>query len=111
LRFLLILLSPPRTLGFLTVVNLAEAALRRGHEVVIFGTGDGVENLRKSVAPLLAPHIMRLIEAGVRLLACRESMRSRGLSAGSDLMENVKVSSLAEMVELMDFCDKTIVFD
>lgn len=110
MRLLLILISPAETLGFQTAIKLAEAALRRGHEITIFGTGDGVENLKKNSSNPLAQPLKRLIEARVRLLVCRESTRSRGFSADDGLMEGVEMSSLAEMVELMDSCDKTLVF-
>lgn len=110
MRLLLIFMSPPGTVGFRTAVNLAEAALRRGHEIIIFGTGDGVENLKESAASPLANRLMGIREAGVRLMVCRESTRRRGLSAEADLMKGVETSSLAEMVELMDSCDKTLIF-
>jgi len=110
LRFLLISISPPGIPGLQTVVNLAEAALRRGHDAIIFGTGDGVENLKKSAANPLASYLTRLMEAGLRLMVCRESARSRGLSAEADFIGGVEMSSLAEMVELMDSCDRTLIF-
>ena len=111
MKLLLILISPPETRGFRTSVSLAEAVWRRGHKVIIFSTGDGVESMKKNVADSLAPCLMKLLKMGGRLLACRESIRRRSSSQGSGLMEGVEMSSLAEMVELMDLCDKTLVFD
>lgn len=110
MRLLLILMSPPGTPGFKTAVNLAETALRRGHEAIIFGTGDGVENLKKNAVDPLAPRLAELLEMKGRLLVCRESTRRRIPSAETDLMKGVEMSSLAEMVELVDSCDKTLVF-
>ncbi|MFB0543360.1 MAG: DsrE family protein, partial [Candidatus Bathyarchaeia archaeon] len=101
MRLLLIILSPPRARGLHTVVNLAEAALRRGHEGIIFCTGDGVENMRKDRVDPLTPRLSRLLGEGVRVLVCRESARRRGLLTEAGLMEGVEMSSLAEMVELM----------
>jgi sulfur relay (sulfurtransferase) complex TusBCD TusD component (DsrE family) len=110
LRLLLILVSPHGTPGFQTAVNLAEAALRRGHEAIIFGTGDGVENLTEGADDTLVRRLTTIREAGMRLMVCRESTRRRGLSPEGGLIKKVEMSSLAEMVELMDFCDKTLVF-
>ena len=110
MRLLLIIMSPPETRGLHTVVNLAEAVLRKGHEGVIFCTGDGVENMRKDMVGPLAPRLTGLLGEGLRVLVCRESARRRGVLAEAGLMEGVEMSSLAEMVELMDFSEKTIVF-
>lgn len=110
MRLLLIILSPPAAGGLHTMVNLAEAVLRRGHESIIFCTGDGVENMREDMLGPLAPRLTRLIGEGVRVLVCRESARRRGALTGVGLREGVEMSSLAEMVELIDFSEKTIVF-
>jgi len=104
-------MSPPETWGFRTAVNLTQTVLRKGHEVIIFGTGDGVESMKKNAANSLAPSLMKLLKMGGRLLACRESVRRRSVSQEAGLIEGVEMSSLAEMVELMDLCDKTLVID
>ena len=110
MRLLLIVLSPPRSRGLHTAVNLAYAALGRGHESIIFCTGDGVENVRENKIGLLSLPLARLIEKGLKVMVCRESARRRGLLTGVDLINGVKRSSLAEMVELMDSCERTLVF-
>ena len=110
MRLLLILLSPSGTRGPLTAVKLAEAALRRGYQGIIFCTGDGVENLRRGTASPLAARLTRLIRGGARLMVCRESARRRGLLKGAGLMKGVEISSLGGLVELMDSSERALVF-
>lgn len=102
-------MSPLGTPAYRTVVSLAESALRRGHEIIIFGTGDGVESMKNDI---VGPSMLQLtkLRGGGRLLVCRESARRRGLSAEAGLIEGVKMSSLAEMVELLYSCDRTLIF-
>jgi len=110
LRLLILVLSSPGGHGVTTTSKLAEAALRRGHEVNIFFTGEGVENLRRDAEGPSARLLAKLAAGGVRVLACRESARRKGLLTEGDLVEGAEMSSLAGMVELMDSSDRTLVF-
>lgn len=84
-----------------------------GHEVTIFCDIDGVYNLVASQTlpdeetPTLK--IAQLMKKDVRVLACMESARLRGI-ARKELIHGVKESSLANLVELMEEADRVVAF-
>ena len=85
--------------------GLAATAVDRGHEVTIFFHMGGVTLLEASrAAGRLAP----LISSGVRLLACRTSARERGMESEDDLIEGSEMSSLSELVEMLNRCDRAL---
>jgi len=94
----------PSTLD--AVCGLAAASAGRGHEVTVFFHMDGVKLLNVS---LRTGRLVHLLPLGVRLLACRTSARERGVEG--DLVEGAEMSSLGELVELMERCDRALFLD
>jgi sulfur relay (sulfurtransferase) complex TusBCD TusD component (DsrE family) len=96
-----------------TVFSFAEAAVKLGHEVTVFCDLDGVYNLKASqVLPdeeTPAAKIEQLVKKGVEVLACMESARLRGIT-DKELIQGVKESSLARLVELMEESDRIVAF-
>ncbi len=113
-KLLIVLFSSPMQFQSTdTVFNFAEAAVKLGHEVTIFCDIDGVYNLKASqILPdeeTPAAKVAQLIEKGVQVLACMESARLRGI-ARKELIQGVRESSLAKLVELMDESDRVVAF-
>lgn len=113
-KLLIVLFSSPTQFQNTdTVFNLAEAAVKLGHEVTIFCDIDGVYNLKASqILPdeeTPAGKVAQLIEKGVQVLACMESARLRGI-VKKELIHGVKESSLAKLVELMEESDRVVAF-
>jgi len=106
-EFLLILLvaSSDKKSTLDAAYGLASAAAYRGHEVTIFFHMGGISLLKASrEANRLAP----LISSGVRLLACRTSAKELGIESECDLIEGAEMSSLGELVDLLDRCDRAL---
>ena len=93
----------PSTLD--TACGLASAAVERGHEVTVFFHMGGVSLLQASRA---ADRLAHVITLGVRLLACRTSAKERGMESEDDLMEGSVISSLSELVEMLDRFDRIL---
>lgn len=88
-----------------TACGLAATAIERGHEVSVFFHMDAVCLLEASRA---ADRLASLALSGVRLLACRTSAKERGVESEGDMMEGAEMSSLGELVEMLDSCDRTL---
>lgn len=84
---------------------MARAAAGRGHEVTIFFHMGGVGLLEASRA---TKSLASLVPLGVRLLACGTSAREWGIEDRGGLMEGSETSSLSELVELLDDCDRAV---
>ena len=113
-KLLIVLFSSPTQFQNTdTVFNLAEAAVKLGHEVTIFCDIDGVYNLKASqILPdeeTPAAKVVQLMEKGVQVLACMESARVRGI-VKKELIHRVKESSLARLMELMEESDRVVTF-
>jgi len=87
------------------VYGLASAAVGRGHEVTVFFHVGGIGLL---VAPRASDRLASLVPLGVRLLACRTSARERGVDSEDGLVEGAVMSSLGELVDLLDRCDRAL---
>lgn len=85
--------------------GLASAAAVRGHEVTVFFHMGGVRLLKASKA---SSRISSLASERVRLLACRTSAKEHGIESESELVEGAEMSSLSELVELLDRCGRTL---
>jgi len=115
-KLLIVLFSPPMQVQNTdTVFEFAKAAVEEGHEVTVFCDTDAVYNLLASqilpnqqVTP--ASKISELIGRGVRVLACRESARLRGVDTKKMLIQGVVESSLGRLAELMDESDRVVAF-
>ena len=87
-----------------TLTGLADAALSRGHEVTFFSD--------RSVR-LLVPRddegdYTEFHSRGSRLLVCRTSVATSGVPSSGGFIEGVEMSSLGELVDLMDDHDRMI---
>lgn len=113
-KLLIVLFSSPTQFQNTdTVFNLADAAVKLGHEVTIFCDIDGVYSLKASqiLADEKTPatKVTQLMEKGVQVLACMESARVRGIDK-RELIHGVKESSLARLTELMEDSDRVVAF-
>ena len=114
-KLLLILFSPPTQLqNTVTVCELSKAAVKMGHKVTVFCDADATYNLLASQIfqdkTTAASRIADLIKRGVRVLACRESARLRGIDTKKDLIQGVVESSLGGLADLMGKHDRIAAF-
>jgi len=115
-KLLIILFTPPwQSENTDTVYEFAKAALKEDHEVTVFCDIDAAYNLMASqilpdqITP--AGKIAKLIEMGVRVLACQESARLRGIDLQNNLIRGVVKSSLGSLaVELVEKQDRIVTF-
>jgi len=80
------------------VMGLSEAAVRRRHDVTVFFNEDSVKLLRR-------PSPVESLYAD--LLACRSSAMDYGRGK-VDMVANARMSSLAELVELLEGSDRVV---
>jgi len=88
-----------------TLTGLADAALSRDHEVTLFFSDRSVR--------LLVPRdgetdYTEFSSRGTRLHACRTSVATSGVASSGGFIEGVEMSSLGELVDLMDDHDRLI---
>jgi sulfur relay (sulfurtransferase) complex TusBCD TusD component (DsrE family) len=95
LRFLIII-SNPRMLRH--VQGLASAAHEKGHAVTVFFN-------EESVKLLAEPGAVKGLDA--EMLACVTAGQYSGVK-DEDLVEGARFTSLAEVVTLMEECDRTL---
>ena len=95
MRFLIIV-SNPRMLRH--ALGLASAARGRGHMVTVFFN-------EESVKLLTEPTAFRGVDA--EMLACVTAGQYSGVRE-EDLVEGARFTSLAEVVTLMEECDRTL---
>ncbi len=88
-----------------TVEGLTTATLARGHEITVFFNAESVRLLE---AERDVGRIASLASRGVRLLTCRTSTQEFGITSPDNLVEDAEFSSLGELVELMEDCDRTL---
>jgi len=87
------------------VKGLCEASLSKGHEVTVF-FNSGSTRLLSSARETNS--LSTLKRRGVRLLACRTSALEMGLASSGALAEGAEMSSLGELVDLLDTSDRTV---
>lgn len=95
-----------------TVIKIAEAALKRGHEVRIFLFADAIVAANKKIKPMRIdrkiPELLeKLIEKGVRIDICGLCMEYRGLTEDS-IIKGAKPSGLPELAELIYTSDRFV---
>lgn len=86
-----------------TIVNLTSASLDKGHRVTVFFDAEATRLLEKK----RIGEFSSLISQGVRLLACRTSARELGLTP-RDIVEGAEMSSMGELVDLIETSDRTL---
>jgi predicted peroxiredoxin len=86
------------------VVGLSAASADRGHDVTAFFNAESVLLLRPERGGVLR----ELVSRGVRLLACRTSALDYGLTSSVAMVEGAILSSMGELVDLLDECDRAL---
>ena len=91
-----------------TAMKLAEAALDRGHRVILFASADGVHNFtpgqRAKGVPNAETGFARLIEKGLQVELCGTCLTFRGISKDG-VMPGAAPSSLKTLFGLMGESD------
>lgn len=95
MRFLIVI-SNPRMLRH--VLGLASAAHEKGHTVTVFFNEESVKLLAEPGA---------LMNLNAEMLACITAGQYSGIK-DEDLVEGARFTSLAEVVTLMEECDRTL---
>ena len=88
-----------------TLTGLADAALSRDHDVTLFFSDSSVRLL---VTRDDEKDYTKFSSRGTRLLACRTSVATSGMASSGGFIEGVEMSSLGELVYLMDDHDRLI---
>jgi len=79
-------------------MGIVRASTDKGHDVKIFFNEESVKLLVRY--PMLS-------ELGVEMLACQTTCRFMNIEEG-DLIRNAKMTSMAELVMLMENMDRTL---
>ncbi len=96
-----------------TAVSIAEAAVEKGHQVLIYLYLDGVYNPLKRQAlegfdTMPKDSFARLIARGVRVIVCADASSARGLEADRSFIEGVEVGALPDLADLVGEVDRLI---
>ncbi len=86
----------------LTVVNLADAAIRQGIEVYLYLIDEGVKSLKDA-------RFGRLIDGGLKMSVCAYGCQQHGVST-QDLDSRVSLSGLVVLSGIIDGCDRFLAF-
>lgn len=100
-----------------TVIKLAEAAIRKGHEVTgIYLYTDGVYNVVKDIEPSddrdrnIPSLFKQLIEKGVPVVACPICAEYRGTMGQEKIIEGSKFDGLGALSEYVEDSDRILIF-
>ena len=109
----LLTLGPFQFENWETAVNIAEAALDKGHEVKFFYYLDGVYNpIKYQTFPDLPvmpkDRWAKLLEKGASITACGICVNARGLEKGKDYIVGVRVGGLPDFAEIVGEVDRLI---
>jgi tRNA 2-thiouridine synthesizing protein D len=105
--------GPYRRQNLETVAGIAEAALRKGHEVSIFIDLDGVYAPVRHQYFLDLPALPRelfesLVRKGAQIVVCGVCLGARGLESARDLIEGVRVGAVPDFSEILGKVDRLI---
>lgn len=103
--FILLIASSESPTTLETIQGLATAAHTREHRIEIFFDAESVQLLNVKGG---ARNVANLVSQDIRLLACRTSAKELGMASPDDLADGVEMSSLGELAELLDACDRTV---
>jgi tRNA 2-thiouridine synthesizing protein D len=94
-----------------TAYHIAKAALGKGHDVMIFLYMDGVINLSSNIRSPgernIAEMLKELADAGVRVEACGECAKFRGLKRDM-LVEGTKLTGISTLAEMINASDRFV---
>jgi len=105
--------GPYRRQNLETVASLADAALRKGHEVSIFIDLDGVYTPVRSQYFLDMPVLPRelfenLVRKGAQVMVCGVCLVARGLESSRDLIDGVRVGNVPDFSDMLGKVDRLI---
>jgi sulfur relay (sulfurtransferase) complex TusBCD TusD component (DsrE family) len=98
----LLLSTPPSHPSVETVVQLAQAALRRGVEVYLYLIDEGVKTA-------VDQRYLGLLDAGVRMSVCAYGCQQHGVITTS-VDSRVSLSGLVVLSGIIDGCDRFLAF-
>ena len=95
-----------------TAVNIAEAALDKGHQVQIFFYLDGIYNPNRhqtfpNLPVMPKDRFAKLVERGAKIIACGICVRARG-QKGEDYIEGVPVGGLPDFADIIGEVDRLV---
>ncbi|MBK5281575.1 MAG: DsrE family protein [Nitrospiraceae bacterium] len=98
----LLLSTPPSHPSVETVVQLAQAALRRGVEVYLYLIDEGVKTVTDQ-------RYLKLIDVGVKMSVCAYGCQQYGVLTTS-VDSRVSLSGLVVLSGIIDGCDRFLAF-
>jgi sulfur relay (sulfurtransferase) complex TusBCD TusD component (DsrE family) len=101
-KFGILLALPPSHGSVATVHGLAEAALRRGHEVYLYLIDEGVRNVSDA-------RYVALAHAGARLFVCAYGCQQHAV-ATDKIDSKVSLCGLVVLSGIIDSCDPFLAF-
>ncbi|MHA1792241.1 MAG: DsrE/DsrF/TusD sulfur relay family protein [Promethearchaeota archaeon] len=115
-RITFLVLSPPYTYqNTHTLIQLANAALKKGHSITgIFFFVDGVYNVKKSIIAEegmidIPRELIKLQEKGVKIAVCAACADYRGITV-EDSIDNVEMAGMGVFSDFLEETDKLVVF-
>jgi tRNA 2-thiouridine synthesizing protein D len=110
-----LVLSGPYTFqGTHTMIQLANAALAKGHDIAIFFFVDGVNNVNKNIKidegmVDIPAELQALHDKGVKIAACSACASYRGITE-HNIIDGTEIAGLATFSEYYEAADKIVVF-
>lgn len=98
----LLLSTPPSHPSVETVVQLAQAALRRGIDVYLYLIDEGVKTV-------VDQRYLRLVDAGMKMSVCAYGCQQFGVSTVT-VDSRVSLSGLVVLSGIIDGCDRFLAF-
>jgi tRNA 2-thiouridine synthesizing protein D len=96
-----------------TVVRLAQAALKKGHECSVFLYIDGIINANKDIVSpgekSIAEEFKELAAEGVTIRICGECAKYRGQKRGG-VVEGSRQAGIGALAEIMSNADRFLTF-
>ena len=102
LKLGLLLSTPPSHPSVETVIQLSQAALRRGIEVYLYLIDEGVKTATDQ-------RYLSLIDAGVKMSVCAYGCQQHGISTVI-VDSRVSLSGLVVLSGIIDGCDRFLAF-
>ena len=98
----ILLSTPPSHPSVETVVQLTQAALRKGVDVYLYLIDEGVKTVTDQ-------RYLRLIDAGVKMSVCAYGCRQYGVQTVT-VDSRVSLSGLVVLSGIIDGCDRFLAF-
>ena len=102
MMFILLVASTESSETMQDIIGLSLPLSNMGHKVVVFFNEESVNLLEKR------RYEFSLIPVGIRLKVCRTIAIRKGLTKIEDLIFSAEMSSLGELVNLLEEADRTV---